>query len=147
MPLSRRSSSRCKPMTEFLQKQTAILQLLNAHQLEGLLLRRVSSFAWATCGAPSYVNTAVSEGVATLLITRSGLHLFTDNIEALRIVKEGNLSEQGWEMHSSPWHAGDDQLGSMVKGLKLGADSPYAGATDLSVEVSRLRSRLTPEEG
>jgi antitoxin VapB len=134
-------------MTEFSQKQAAIQQLLDAHQLDGLLLRQVSSFAWATCGAASYVNSAVSTGVATLLVTRSGRHLITDNIEATRLDKEEKLREQGWEFHVSPWHVGQDELEKLAQGLSLGADFPFPGSTELSAEINRMRSRLTPEEG
>jgi len=41
-------------MSEFSQKQDRIQILLEERKLEALLLQRVSSFAWATCGAASY---------------------------------------------------------------------------------------------
>jgi Xaa-Pro aminopeptidase len=47
-------------MTEFSQKQVRTQRLLEEHRLDDLLLQRASRFAWATCGAASYVNTAVT---------------------------------------------------------------------------------------
>src|SRR5512139_1685030 len=126
---------------EFQVKQEAIHALLQSNGLDALLLRRVSSFAWATCGGKSYVNTAVSEGIATLLVTPSGLHLVTDSIEAPRLEKEQKLKDQGWEFHVHLWHEQQEIISRLAGGLKLGADIPYPGAVDLSGEVARLRGR------
>jgi Xaa-Pro aminopeptidase len=62
-------------MAELGIKQDRIQALLEKRHLDALLLRRVSSFAWATCGAASHVNTAVTNGEASLPITPSGRHL------------------------------------------------------------------------
>jgi antitoxin VapB len=124
-----------------------ILNLLEQRSLDALLLRRISSFAWATCGAASYINTAASEGVASLLITPKTRYLITNNIEAPRFEKEENLAKQGWDFQISPWHSANDQLAKLTHGLKLGADGAFVGATDLSADLAWLRSQLTPEEG
>jgi antitoxin VapB len=132
---------------EFQAKQEAVRHLLQLKGLDALLLRRVSSFAWATCGGSSYVNSAVAEGIASLLVTPSGLHLITDSIEAPRLEREQKLKEQGWEFHIHLWHEQQELVSRLVGGLRLGADVPYPGAVDLSGEVARLRGRLTTEEG
>ena len=134
-------------MTEFEVKQKVIQELLAARGLDALLLLRASSFAWATCGAASYINTASSEGAASLLITPAGRYVLTTNIEAPRLEKEEGLAAQGWEMRQSPWQAASDELGKLTRGLRLGADEALPGATDLSGQVARLRTNLTPEEG
>ena len=132
---------------EFIRKQERIQALLAEHQLDALLLRRVSSFAWATCGAASYVNTAATWGEAMLLITPSVRYLVTNNIEATRLEQEERLIEQGWEFHVTPWYEAGDVIADLSRGLRLGADGPYRGAVDLSAELARLRAQLTPEEG
>jgi len=133
-------------MTEFSLKQERIRNLLDAHKLDGLLLQRVSSFAWATCGAASYVNTATTYGAASLLITRTGHHLITNNIEAPRLQNEEKLNYQGWEFHVAPWYEPSPQ-NELISGMKIGADGAFPGALDLSGEIARLRASLTPEEG
>ena len=59
-------------ITEFDIKQSQLQALLQRHNLDGLLLQKVSSFAWATCGAASYVNTATTNGAGSLLVLRGG---------------------------------------------------------------------------
>jgi len=120
--------------------------LLAEKQLDALLLRRVSSFAWATCGAASHVNTASSEGIASLLITPHKRYLLTNNIEILRLQKEEKLEEQGWEFKVSPWHAEKDRLSKLIEGIKVGADSAFPGVIDLSANLAWLRTQLMPAE-
>jgi Xaa-Pro aminopeptidase len=134
-------------MSEFERRQDQIQDWLDRRGLDGLLLRRVSSFAWATCGAASYVNTATTSGEALLLITPSGRHLFTNNIEAPRLEQEEKLAEQGWEFYVTPWHEAPDALDTLTRGLRLGADVAHPGATDVSGDLARLRAALSPEEG
>jgi antitoxin VapB len=134
-------------MTEFSQKQDRIQALLAERKLDALLLRRFSSFAWATCGAASYVNTATTNGEAALLMTPSGRYLITNNIEATRLEQEEKLVAQGWEFRVEGWHEARDYVAELTPGLRLGADGPYPGATDLSSDLALLRADLTPEEG
>jgi len=133
-------------MNEFETKQSRILDLLAGHRLDGLLLQRVSSFAWATCGANSAVNMASTNGAASLLVTPTGRHLLTNNLEAARLEEEEGLAAQGWQFHVTPWYERDETVARLTAGLRFGADGPYPGAADLSAEIARLRSRLTPEE-
>ncbi len=134
-------------MGEFDQKQQRIQALLAERQLDALLLRRVGSFAWATCGAASYVNTATTDGAASLLMTPSGHYVITNNIEATRIEQEEKPAAQGWELRVAPWHAVNNAIAELTRGLKLGADGVYPGAVDLSVQLAHLRANLTPKEG
>ena len=133
-------------MNEFDRKQDRIRALLADQGLDALLLQNVSSFAWATCGAASYINTAATNGTADLLITPSGRYLITNNIEAPRLEEEEGLAEQGWELRVGPWHEAPAAVASLTRGLRLGADGPYPGATDLSASMARLRTNLLPEE-
>jgi Xaa-Pro aminopeptidase len=133
-------------MSEFEYKLHSITALLKKFNLDGLLLQRVSSFAWATCGADSYINTADRHGVASLLFTPQARYLITNNIERPRLEQEEKLGEQGWQFHVTEWHKADG-IAELTRGLKLGADDPYPGAADLSPELARLRAALTPQEG
>jgi Xaa-Pro aminopeptidase len=132
---------------EFELKSKKLQNLMARHHLDALLLRQVGSFAWATCGASSYVNTAVTNGSSSLLITLSGRYVITDNIEATRLKQEENLEQQGWEFRISPWYETNQSVDQLTKSLKLGADYAHPDAVDLSAELVHLRSALGPEEG
>ncbi len=134
-------------MTEFSAKQERINALLETHHLDALLLQRVSSFAWATCGAASYINTASTNGEASLLITPAGRYVITNNIEAERLRRDPRLVDQGWEFCVVPWHEQNTAVADLTYPYKLAADGPYPGAIDLSGAMARLRANLTPEEG
>ncbi len=131
---------------EFTHKLRRMLALLDEHDLDGLLLQRVSSFAWATCGVRADVNLASTTGAARLLVTRKGRYLITTNLESSRYEQDPRISEQGWELCVSPWYSDQDLLPHLGNGLRLGADSVYPGALDLSSQLARLRATLTVDE-
>jgi antitoxin VapB len=133
-------------MSELETKLARITQLLDQHHLDALYLARISSFAWATCGAAAYINTATTTGEASLLITRHGRYVVTNNIEAPHYDKEEKLKEQGWEIEAGPWFLPSDAIEKHAGGLKLGADICMPGAVDLSNELAELRMNLLPEE-
>lgn len=134
-------------MSEIDDKLVKIRTWLTGHNLEALYLQRVSSFAWATCGAASYVNLASSEGAASLLITQDEQILFTNNIEAPRLEKEEKLVAQGWKFKVTPWYSGQVLPDPYLRGMQVGADCSIMGAQDVSSGLARLRANLTPQEG
>jgi Xaa-Pro aminopeptidase len=135
-----------KSMGEFHDKQRRMQALLEQHQLDALLLGRVSSFAWATCGAASYVNTAIEHSRSQLLITKHKRYLITDNIEVTRLIREEKLNEQRWEILAPDWHSSENPAYRLTKGLKLGSDIPFDGSIDLSSSITKLRTDLTVSE-
>ncbi len=128
-------------------KEERIHGLLARTGLDALLLQRYSNFAWATCGASCYINTADTFGNASLLITPAGRFVLTDNIEAPRLMQEEGLADQGWEFVTSPWYERKDNVSALTRGLKLGADSCFPNAKELAAEIAALRFDLTQEEG
>ncbi len=131
-----------------ISRKLSLLRSLAASQgVNALLLQRVSSVAWATAGAVVYVNTARSEGEASLLITEDKQFLFTNNIEAPRLEKEEGLVIQGWEFAIAPWFETNHVLQELTGKLKMAADGLFPGVPDLSSEVAHLRANLNQMEG
>jgi antitoxin VapB len=93
------------------------------------------------------VNTAASEGEASLLFTPAGRYLIANNIEAPRLENEEKLAGKDWEFRVHLWHEHPSVIAQLTGGLRLGADVPYPGAKDLSPDLGRLRAQLAPEEG
>lgn len=133
-------------MDEFGYKINRIQDLLDAQNLDALLLQRVSSFAWATCGGASYVNSATTNGTSSLLFTRDSHHLITNNIEAPRLQQEEGLADQNWTIQAPEWHEPHTLIADLTQGMKLGADGPYPGAVDVSGPVTRLCTYLIEPE-
>ncbi len=129
------------------ERRQHLLALLEKYNADCLILRRVSSFAWATAGLSSFVNTAATEGAASLVVTRDGAFLVTNNIEAMRLQAEGNLGQQPWEMIISPWYNPLEGLIKLISGKRLIADVPFDGSQDIGGEISRLRANLSATEG
>jgi len=121
-------------------KLKKIKDVLEAQNLDALLVQKVDNFAWLTNGAASYVNTADSTGAASLLITPTGRFLITNNIEATRLQAEEKLKDQGWKFVVADWYQSKDEIASLTKGLRLGTD------TELSGVLTPLRVTLLPEE-
>lgn len=123
-----------------------IRNLLGEKKLDGLLLQRMSSFAWATCGSDAHINTAASDGAAALLITPQARYAFSNNIETPRLQKEEGLEKQGWEFVVSPWYENGSELAKFTRGMKLGTDGLYSEGVDLSADLAWLRAQLTTNE-
>lgn len=133
-------------MHELDQKLERVRRLLAQHAADALLIRRVENFAWATCGAASYVSLASTDGNASLLVTPTERYLLTDNIETTRLEREERLQDQGWEFRVAPWHQANSEVAELSHGLRLAADAAYPDALDLSVPLAALRVSLTQEE-
>ncbi len=134
-------------MDELDIKLARLTDLMERHQLDGIVLQRISSFAWATCGAASYIALTTLNGVAWVYIERGSRWVITNNIEAARLEVEEPLHEQGWKFAVCPWHGyPDDELKKLTGGKRIGADGAYPAAVDLSEEMIDLRASLTPSE-
>jgi antitoxin VapB len=133
-------------MQEFTYKQNQLKALLEQYNINGLVLHRVSSFSWATCGVDSAVNIATTNGPVRLFITKDKNYLITKNIEAPRLDQEGQLKKQGWEFIDTPWHEPDFDPREVIGDGPMGADIYLPGAIDLTAEISQLRSNLLPAE-
>lgn len=134
-------------MTELDLKLDRIKDLLAKHGANAVLLQQISTFAWATCGASSYINVATNNGVGSLLITPTSRYLITNNIEEPRFEQEEQLAAQGWEFRIAPWYETNEAVAKLTRGMKLAADGSYPGAIDLSHDFAHLRANLMPEEG
>ena len=122
-------------------KLAQLRALLAERALDAVLLSRVSSFAWATSGAPSYVSTIGDVGEAQLLVTRDAATVLTSNIEAPRLAAELGLAAQGWQFQTREW---TEPL--VVDVPRLGCDVARPGTVDVSRDIARLRTTLCSAE-
>ncbi len=124
--------------TEVQTKLERVRALMAQHRVGALWLRTVNNFAWITGGVDPAVNTASSEGIASVVITEDSATVWTNSIEAPRLSGEDAIEARGFELRSAPWHGPLP----VEFGTTLAADVPLAGAKDLSRELSILRAEL-----
>lgn len=131
---------------EVAEKHRRVVEYLDAHQLDGVLLSRRDSFAWYTGGGDNHIPSIQEGGVATLWITREGAKLWTSNIEAAR-VKEEELA--GVVTDVEPWHWYEDSdaiVRSRIAGKAVVSDTGMAGTENRFHELRPLRYVLTEQE-
>lgn len=111
--------------------------------LGAVLLRRPENFAWYTGGGNSRVDYTAPEGVADVVLTRTGEYVLTSTIEAARMRDE---QTPGMEVVEYPWHEGSDAaLRQLVGAVKLRADVALPDTTDIGDDVAALRRVLDPD--
>ncbi|HQV27667.1 MAG TPA: M24 family metallopeptidase [Thermoflexales bacterium] len=133
-------------MSEIDIKLARLRELMAQKKLDAVILQRNSSFAWITCGAPSYINTASTTGVAAAVVTLSDRYIVTNNIEAPRLEREEGLAAQGWKLHASRWYETKDLAAELTAGLEVGSDGLMPGTANLANEITLLRASLTAVE-
>jgi Xaa-Pro dipeptidase len=112
-------------------------------ELEALLLRRSTNFAWYTGGADNRVDHASPLGVADVLLTLDAEYIFTNNIEAPRMREE---QTPHFEVIDHPWYEDEvSDIRKVVGDAPLGTDFSLEGALDVSSEVAPLRYVLDPD--
>ncbi|MBN2303492.1 MAG: M24 family metallopeptidase [Anaerolineae bacterium] len=129
-------------MDEVQTKLQRVRALMQEQGIGSVWLRTVNNVAWITGGVDTAVNTADSEGIASVVITNTRAVMLTNTIEAPRLKAEDQVEERGFELQVAPWEGGQP----FDFGTTLGVDVPLDGATNLSRDLTILRSRLLPVE-
>jgi antitoxin VapB len=121
-------------------RRERLLELLERHALDAVVLRRPANFAWYTGGADSRVDHVSPDGVADLVLTRDRESVVTSTIEAPRM-----RAEQTPELDvvEYPWEQGPERTLRLISGGgTIGADVDLPGAHDVSREIATLRRTL-----
>lgn len=132
---------------EIRHKQELLRRLMTKRKISGIYIKKHNNFSWLTGGEISYVNFDTEMGRVGLLLTLDKAYAVCNNTEAVRMEKESQIEEQGYEIRRFPWY--NDREMAIVQelgGSSLGADYGLPGAVELSPEISSLRYSLTPWE-
>ena len=79
-------------------------------------------------------------------MTADQIRLFTNNIEAPRLLAEEGLAEAEVEWQIAPWYEPADPLATLPASATIGCDEAFPGTRNLAGQISALRSRLLPPE-
>jgi len=124
-------------------RHEAMRRVLESTGLDAVVLRRAENFAWYSGGADNRVDHSSSAGVAEIVVSRSGEHVVTNNIEAARMREE---QVPGWDVVEYPWHDGPgDLIRDLAGGSAIGADVADPSEVEVAGLVGPLRYRLDPE--
>lgn len=132
---------------EVAAKLARLQELINKQKLDGVLLTKTGNFAWLTGGGDNHVVGSMEPGIASLLVTKGGQFLLTDNIEAPRLAAE-ELDGLGFKPVVAKWYQGglDAAIAKKTAGLKIGSDVPMNGLKFMENEIAPLRWSLLPSE-
>ena len=126
-------------------KLERIRKFLKGNNLNGIILNKVSNFAWFTGGKSNFVGLHTESGASSLLITQKKIYIVANNIEFPRLQKE-ELKDMKIQNIVLPWYE-DGRLNKEVKkivGGKIGCDNNWEGFVPASIE--KLHFPLTGEE-
>ena len=127
-------------------KKAKVRALLDALDLDGIMIKKISNFAWLTGGGINYVGLTSEVGICPAIITRDKDYIISNAVEAPRIRDEEMMIEQGYEQHSYPWHndAGENEIVAKIMGSgKLGSDCGFPGSVDVNPQLNKMRWSLT----
>ncbi len=131
-------------------KHQRVIDYLDAHALDAVLLARRGTFSWYTGGAHNHVNTATDVGNSYLLVDRTDARVLTTNIEAARLRTE-ELAGRDIEVIEYPWHDAQERrkaFASAIGPRRTAADAalPFLDLPVLGADFDRLRWTLTDSE-
>src|SRR5438128_9393562 len=92
---------------EFNKKRQILLEYMDKHHLDAVILSRRCNFAWLTAGGLNHVSTASDVGAASLLVTPRDTLCITNSIEAPRVADE-ELADLGIALRPYEWYNSSD---------------------------------------
>lgn len=134
-------------MAEMKGKLELIRAVLEQEQIAAVRLRGLDWFAWCTAGGFGGVLLAAETGVAEVLVSRTGVWILTDVIEANRLQDEEVPEE--FEVLADPWQnplRRESRLREMVPGGKIASDRPTHAELPLPEKLIHAKRHLLPEE-
>ncbi len=124
-------------------KHERILQFLDEHDYDGLLLTRADALAWFSSGGDFGIDYATQEGAAWILINRKCRSLIADNVQSPRLFEE-EVAGLGFQLKERPWIEDPREiLLSLVGSKKIATDAYLPGLINVSRDLKKLRGPLS----
>lgn len=130
-------------MSELAEKRRRVHAILDAEELDALVLRRPGNVAWYSGGGRTHILALQETGVAAVVVTHDGDEVVAPVNEAARLESE-ELARLGARFRVVGWDAG--LAAELPRGERVGSDVPGAAARDVSAQLEEARRELTPEE-
>lgn len=130
-------------------KLQRVYQMLEARQMEALLIQKHPNYSWMTAGGKSFVANCFDNGAVALLVTRCGCYALCNVIETPRLIAEEQLPELGFEIIDYPWQENrlEQNVKKHVSSLdRVVSDTPLGSAKVKPEWITPLRLQLTGNE-
>jgi Xaa-Pro aminopeptidase len=118
-----------------------LCQLLDEAGLDAIVLTRQANIAWMI-GGRAHIPTTIELSCLDLIVTRTGVTVVTNVIEAPRLIAE-ELNEIG-EVIAVAWWEG--RAAKLPHGARVGVDVPDQECVNISEKVETLRRTVNYEE-
>lgn len=135
-------------MSEIAQKEKRLREYMHTQGFEGMLLFRRDTFSWITGGKVNHIIRSTEFGMMALFITADKKYCVANQVEKHRMMEEEDLAGLGYTLLEINWWE-EDYLESIRRdfgAIKIGADKPLPGVTDVYEDLKRIRYSLVPEE-
>jgi Xaa-Pro dipeptidase len=132
-------------LADIQHKQAAVKRLLEARQLDAILLQRPLNFGWFTSGGDC-CRGGSCDASAALFITPEARVVVTTNAESAQLF-DRELQGLGFQLKERPWHEPRTALmDDLCRGRKVASDARFNGTPDISEALKPLRMPLTSIE-
>lgn len=126
-------------------KWDRIRNFMEKNGFGGILIKKVSNFAWFTGGKSNFVALYTENGASSLFVTDEKIYIVSNNIEMPRIIEE-EIGKENFEKIESMWFEEEklvEEIKNIAKG-KVGCDLPVGDF--IPVKLEKLHFPLLPEE-
>jgi Xaa-Pro dipeptidase len=128
------------------RKQQQIIDFLEQHQLDAVLLQSPENIAWFTAGA-DLTRSGSGESIAAVFITQDARLIACSNVDANQIFDRA-IPGLGFQIKTRPWYEALSQLiKDLCKGRKVASDSGVEQTRNVSEELKAMRFPLSELEG
>lgn len=128
------------------EKHRRVIEFLDEHDYQGLVLTRADSVAWFTSGGDLGQNLASDTATVDLFITRGSRAVLADNVQSPRVFEQ-ELAGLGFSLKERPWHASDTRvIAELTRNKRVATDGHHPGLLSEPDRVRALRRPLTPVE-
>jgi len=127
--------------SEVMEKLGRVQALLRERDLDAIILKKGANVAWAIAGR-AHVPTTLELSCMDLVISRDGIEVITNKIEAERLIEEELSGIERVTVIN--WFEGRDA--QLPQGERVGIDGPDPVRVNLAAEIETLRRDLNEYE-
>ncbi len=122
-------------------KYRRLCTLLDDDNLDAIVLRRAPNIAWLI-GGRAHIATTIEQACLDLIVTRAGVTVVTNVIEAPRLIEE-ELNDIGTVIAVAWWEGREPHL---PHGARVGCDIPDQDCVNIAAKIEATRRVLNDEE-